>query len=222
MKTVVFSDSHLNLPFDEKKYRFIEAIVKDADKVIINGDFWEGLRISFDQFIDSPYKHLFPILKSKDTVYIYGNHDEEEFSDKRTTLFANHTSESYSFQVNGSRLVFKHGDQYAFVIGKTKSKPPLKGHRKVISNVINATEKVIIRKMGKKALRQVLGRYNSIIKNKVKKELNANDIFVCGHTHLAEFNLKEKFINTGLIKHGLGQYMVIEGTVLKPVEVWYD
>ncbi len=221
MKTLVISDSHLNLPFEEKKFRFLESIIRGSDKVIINGDFWEGFRISFDQFLDSPYKHLFPLLKARNTVYIFGNHDQEDFFDDRATLFADHIAESYTMQVNGSKLIFKHGDQYALIINN-KCKPPLKGHRRVLSNMMNEAEKIIVRKLGKKAMRQVHGRYNTIIKKKIRKELKDGEILVCGHTHMAEFNPKEKFINSGLIKHGLGQYLIVENTTITPKEAWYD
>lgn len=221
MKTVVFSDSHLNLPFEEKKYRFIESIIHDADQVIINGDFWEGFRVSFDQFLDSPYKHLFPLLRSKNTVYIYGNHDQKEFSDHRTSAFATRVAYSHELQVNGSRLILKHGDQYAR-IASDDCTPPLKGHKRIINSVMNATESIIVRKLGKKAMKQVHGRFNTIIKKKIREILKEHEIFVCGHTHMAEFNLPEHFINTGLIKHGLGQYLVIENTTMTPKEEWYE
>ncbi|KKP50689.1 MAG: hypothetical protein UR42_C0024G0015, partial [Candidatus Roizmanbacteria bacterium GW2011_GWA2_33_33] len=50
MNILVFSDTHLYLPFDGKKFNFLKKIISDSDQVIINGDFFDDYMISFDEF----------------------------------------------------------------------------------------------------------------------------------------------------------------------------
>ncbi len=54
MKTLIFSDTHLTNKPDPKRMAFLKKIINEADRVIINGDFWDGVFISFDQFLSSP------------------------------------------------------------------------------------------------------------------------------------------------------------------------
>lgn len=220
MKTLVFSDSHLSLPFDEKKYRFLQSIISDADHVIVNGDLWEGFFMTFSQFVESPYRHLFPLLKKKRTIYIHGNHDDDIFCDERVYRFCDVSTDTHTMQVNGSRLVFKHGDEFAPILENNRSSP-LPPTTQKISRLIQISEQAIVRKLGRKAMSQTHGRFNKMIKKRMKKTLAATDILVCGHTHFSEFSPEKQFINTGLVKYGLGQYMLIEGDRLIPKETWY-
>ena len=52
--------------------------------------------------------------------------------------------------------------------------------------------------------------------------MKENEILIVGHTHAAEFNLKERFVNTGMVKWGIGQYMIIEDGRMTPHEEWYS
>jgi hypothetical protein len=59
MQTLIFSDTLLHQKFDQKKYNFLLKIIKAADQVIINGDFWDSDLSSFDKFVKSRWKQLF-------------------------------------------------------------------------------------------------------------------------------------------------------------------
>jgi predicted MPP superfamily phosphohydrolase len=109
MKILVFSDTHLTHVFEEKKYVFLKKVIESADQVIINGDFWDGYLTSFDAFISSRWNNLFPLLKQKKAVYIFGNHDKACFSDKRTSFFSDIQTKKYSF-VDGMTFYFEHGN----------------------------------------------------------------------------------------------------------------
>ena len=100
MNILVFSDTHLYLPFDGKKFNFLKKIISDSDQVIINGDFFDDYMISFDEFIKSPWNQLFPLLKKKKAIYIFGNHDQEKFSDKRTEQFSDSQKIRYKLIIN--------------------------------------------------------------------------------------------------------------------------
>jgi hypothetical protein len=50
-------------------------------------------------------------LKSKKTVYLYGNHDLQSFCDERTNLFSDTQSHQYKLEINGKTLIFEHGNR---------------------------------------------------------------------------------------------------------------
>src|SRR5689334_5828739 len=98
MKLLIFSDSHLSARFDEAKYNYLRWIITHADKVVINGDFWDRDLTTFDQFVNSDWRKLFPLLLSKATTYIYGNHDWKGYCDERVNLFS--TSQTQALDIN--------------------------------------------------------------------------------------------------------------------------
>lgn len=204
MDILVFSDSHLSLPFEEKKYRFLEGIISRADQVIINGDFWDGYLVSYKQFIESPWRHLFPLLKQKQAIYVFGNHDKKTFADKSLSLFSSFQTQRYELKVKGITYIFEHGHRLAPLGDQDRVLPPNNPIRSTKFN--DKLEKLFIKRTGSK-YQKLLKIYNRRIKKKLKKELKSNQYYVCGHTHSADVDHKNRFINTGVIKHGLAQYM---------------
>ena len=89
MKYLVFSDTHLTPKFDHRKFSVLKEAIDQADRAVICGDFWEGFGNSFDDFVSSKWSEtLFPLLKKKKTVYLYGNHDKKEYANDRVSLFS--------------------------------------------------------------------------------------------------------------------------------------
>ncbi len=43
MRILVISDTHLTHKFDQRKFEYLLSIISQADKVIINGDFWDSV-----------------------------------------------------------------------------------------------------------------------------------------------------------------------------------
>ncbi len=211
MKILIFSDSHLSSKFEEKKLLFLKRIISEADLVVINGDFWEGFVMTFDEFINSQWKELFPLLKAKKAVYLYGNHDKESFSDERRNQFSEIQGYRHELQIGTKTFIIEHGNR---LFPTPDEKNASRENRKRISTFINAMEKHVLKIFGKKYLALILRKSNSIIKKKLIKELGPNQIFICGHTHSAEFNEDGTFINSGFIKHGLAQYItIVDGKV---------
>ncbi len=66
---LIFSDTHLTTKYDRKKFELLSKLIGSSDRVIINGDFYEGYVINFGQFIASPWRNLFPLLKEKKAIY---------------------------------------------------------------------------------------------------------------------------------------------------------
>lgn len=218
MKILVFSDTHLGSSFDEKKFHFLKNLIEKADKVIINGDLWEGYSMSFERFVNSPWKHLFPLLKRKKTIYLFGNHDKKLQSDERVSLFSDTQSNKYVYKPNGIAFVIEHGNRLWNAGDEGKKRDKVVESTTIAVDLI---EHIITRKLGKKMTKFLLQRFNNIIKKKATAELQKNEVFICGHTHLAEYDKKNRFINTGIIRHGLAQYMIIEDGKIKIHEEWY-
>ncbi|OGK18563.1 hypothetical protein A3G67_01820 [Candidatus Roizmanbacteria bacterium RIFCSPLOWO2_12_FULL_40_12] len=210
MKVLVFSDSHLDHNFEPKKLSYLKKLVRSVDQVIINGDFWEGYSITFDQFLSSKWNELFPLLKAKKAVYIFGNHDKKVLADKRMSQFCAQSQLQYKLKTPRYTYVFEHGNRlapYIDDIWNLRTLPP------VTNNLLGELEGTAVRIFGAKALTYLYGRFNKKIKGLLKHELKKNEVFVCGHTHVAEVDLKNQFINDGLIRHGLAHHLIIEDGV---------
>lgn len=218
MKILVISDTHLE-QFDYKKFVFLKKIISGADQVILNGDFWEGQSISLDSFLNSPWKQLFPLLKQKKAIYIYGNHDKEELNHKRTDIFSDIQTNRYSYLNGNITYIFEHGHRLC----------PFPAYRKnslkyfpFLVKLEDDLEKIIIKTFGKSFFKLYCTRFNNKIKRLIKNELLNNQFFICGHTHLPEIDIKNKFANCGFIKYGYASYLMITNGKIKLYEERYD
>lgn len=212
MKSVIFSDTHLTTKFHTKQFLFLKKIITSADQVIIAGDFWEGKRITFDEFLNSKWSTLFPLLKNKKTIYIYGNHDPKRKMDERVKLFSNVQADHYQFKQGNTTFIIKHGHQFKIKFYNLTGL----AHRYPIFNyffmhyVHENAEHFLTKLFGRRILQVLFGNENRKIKKWAAKNLRDNEVLICGHTHASEVNLENRFINTGLIRHGIGQYVLIE------------
>jgi len=109
MKTLIFSDTHLTDKFDKELFDYIAKLVKNADQVVINGDFWDAYITDFDNFCTSEWQKLFPLLKKKKTVYIFGNHDEQKYMDERMNLFSNVQKHVHKIKLKDKYIKIQHG-----------------------------------------------------------------------------------------------------------------
>jgi predicted phosphodiesterase len=223
MKTLIFSDTHFHKAFDEKKYNFLTNIIHDADTIIIAGDFWEGYLMSFSDFLSSEWKRLFPLLKEKNTIYVIGNHDHEALGDRRTGLFSSHQTRQYILSSYKKRFIIEHGDRLAVKLSSiSKIAKTIVTHPLAITFLHTHFESFLINTIGKKFYQKRFYRFNKIIKKRIRRELAVDDFFICGHTHAAELDLQNNFANTGMVRHGLGQYILIENGTVQLKETWYD
>jgi len=204
MTILVFSDTHLTGRFNKKKFLFLSRIINKADKVIVNGDFWDGHLTTFNSFFTSKWSTLFKLLKQKGTIYIYGNHDRKEYSDSRVSSFSTIQSNSYMMKFNSQNYYFEHGNNFLFSIDK---KLRFKSYRlvKILTHIANCFELPI------QHLRIWFG--GIISNNRIKKKRNGetkNGYLICGHTHYPEIDHKNKFLNTGFMKFGIASYLLID------------
>lgn len=212
MKILIFSDTHLTTKFKQKKFNFLKRIIQDSDKVIIAGDFWEGKLITFDEFVNSEWNQLFPILKDKQAVYVFGNHDKKSFSDSRTSDFSDKQTQEYIFKEGKNTYIVRHGDTQKIKYSLIKNVMSITNmsEKFFMKHLHEDLEHIFVKLFGRNMLQLLFKKYNTVIKNSERKNLKENTFFICGHTHAAEIDLHNNFINTGIIRHGLGQYVTVE------------
>lgn len=206
MKTVVLSDTHLSAKFYSKKFDYLKSIIDGADKVVIAGDFWDGFLVSFDQFINSKWQELFPSLLEKQAVYLYGNHDLPEWCDERVSLFSVEHGMDTNLAVEGQAYHVTHGhtvftsfeDKYPILNCKTSLQ---------LGSKIDLIHKFL---WGSNFLKEG-SDINRPMSNWVNKNLEDEQILVTGHSHYPEIDLPNRFVNSGFVGLGYGNYAVIDG-----------
>jgi predicted phosphodiesterase len=218
MRYLVFSDSHLTHHFDTGKFNALKDAISPADRVVINGDFWDGFSTTFEKFVTSPLKDsLFPLLKKKKTVYIYGNHDAKQYTDTRTSLFSDRQVQSYAFESGDITVRCEHGNRLVPLFDEwLHARMPV-----FINTIYSQYEKSMVGLFGKNYLKVAYSRFNTIAKKKSRNELKKNEYLAIGHTHYAEHDPESRFLNSGIIQHNLAQYLYIKDGVITPVEKQY-
>lgn len=222
MKIVVFSDTHLTKIFEPKKYRFLKKIIESSDQVIINGDFWDCWYTDFDRFIHSKWQTLFPLLRDKKAIYIYGNHDPMVKCNHGINLFSIHANDRYSFSSSGQFFVVNHGadlikgkrpwfeEAYYWILDRLNFNLIVK----LFFWLIRLGEMITFKLFGLKIITKtaIAKNHNCLIKQLHQE--GDKDWWIIGDTHLAEIDNQNRFLNTGCIMHGHASYAVIEnGTV---------
>jgi len=205
----VISDTHLTSKFNERKFNKLKSIIESSDLIVLNGDFWDGYATDFEDFYNSKWSALFPLLKSKNTIYIFGNHDKEYFSDDRRKSFCDIATSKYTLEFGGKKLTFEHGDQHVWKIDrKLKISRPIR----ILNSITEFFQSSLINIMGLKGFSILFGGMNEIIKKSILKELAKDQkaYFFFGHVHVAELDLANRFINTGIFNYGYAQYVSID------------
>lgn len=216
-KLAIFSDTHLTRRFDSAQFEFLWQLIGSVDQVIINGDFWDKAGGAFEQFVNSPWKQLFPLLKAKRAVYLFGNHDRPEMSDDRVSLFS--TYQAYECQVKLDNMMLKvtHGHQFA---PSPDVLLPQIFNCRLLLQLGNWLALLRFKLSKGLMLHPFFSVDNWRIKRNTRTQVNG-EVLVCGHSHSAEFNLKQKYINHGVVRWGYGQFLLIENNNLQLVKRRY-
>ncbi|MCA9376947.1 metallophosphoesterase family protein [Candidatus Dojkabacteria bacterium] len=222
MKTLIFSDTHLSHLFDKAKYDYLSEIIDMSDHVIINGDLWEGYFTTFDLFVNSEWRRLFPLLKSKNAVYLHGNHDSpERFDvDERTGYFSVKYGVEHELLLTGKRYVIEHGDR---LLSKNSNgrlrqliKRPTRFHT-YAAHAINALDYISYKGFANCIVTQPL---NNRLKMTASGILD-DAYLVTSHTHYSELDEVSRYINTGANRFGYGNYLLINDEGHELVSVRY-
>lgn len=212
MQTLVFSDTHLSTKFNKKLFNALADLISKSERVIINGDFWEGLAIKFDDFLQSEWKQLFPLLKQKNAVYVYGNHDHQIYSDERVYQFCSQAVTEYHLETPSHKYIFKHGHEFLFPKHsdkclRDKANEAGTRWRRFRLKVAEIVQGVGFGLFGPKVLPAFI---NHIPKDKRDIVAEKEAVLVCGHTHRPYHNKKLKFVDIGFFSYGWANYMEID------------
>lgn len=206
MKVIVISDTHLGRRFSQKRFTGLANAFADSDRVVLNGDFWESTEWSFSDFVNSRWSGLFPILKQKSAIYIYGNHDPENACDDRVNLFSIVQADRYELKIGTSRYHFEHGHMLVPLI--EDKFPAIFKDNKVALNVGKAFEQVGYMTL-RKSYSNLFKSQNNMMKRWGALALPEDTYLVAGHTHLAEVDHKAKYLNSGF-NRVRNQYLCID------------
>ena len=209
MNILVISDLHLDAHFEPDRYKRLSELIAASNQVIICGDFWEGHGMDFDEFLHTQWVELFPLLKSKNSVYVFGNHDRRDRSDNRIFQFCNIATEQYKTIIGRVHYIFEHGNRLSpkidEVLGIRKANP-------LYFAVSEWIQLAFVKLFGIRGFWMMYHGQNEKIKRASFKEFNSlgDYMYVCGHTDCAEIDRKNHFANSGLCKYGFIQYLTIE------------
>jgi predicted phosphodiesterase len=213
MRTIIISDTHLSNRFEEWKFDLLVRALKEADKVVLAGDFWDYLYTSFDSFLKSRWQELFPLLKERHAIYINGNHDPESLRDSRVSLFCDQMMESFCFTSGERAFYVVHGHQ---ILGNLTVRYPQLGKIGFVKMLMKfcgwLTDSLPSKVMGRAYLTRQFLNGNERMKVWQKENLDGKTFLICGHTHRQD--LDSNFANAGMIKNNLAQYLVVEDGVV--------
>ncbi len=205
-KILIFSDTHLTTKLDRKKFLFLRDLILFSDRVIINGDFWDDWFCSFEDFIKSPWKALFPLLLDKNTVYLTGNHDPMK-GKSAVGIFCVQQASDFTLTLGGETYYFEHGfnlahksllfEGYNFILNL---KSPL------VFRLVNLLREVIFAIYPGFFTKSPYAKKKSMGESKT----NGRGWLVTGHTHFAEIAPEIKYANSGAILHKRASYLELD------------
>lgn len=213
MEYLILSDIHLRKGFEKKKMNFLIELIKKYNNIIINGDLYEARYIKPDSLLNGKYKPLLNLLREKDTIYIYGNHDPKDKSDLVAKYISKKQYEYLKIKLGNRCYHIEHGHNLGFGSDNTSDFV-----FRIIDNISYQIQKYF------DFLTHYLGsNWNKIIiKNRRSTRLiNETETLVVGHTHVKCIDLNNKFINGGYIKYGRGSYVVISDSKTELITVKY-
>jgi UDP-2,3-diacylglucosamine pyrophosphatase LpxH len=199
-----------------KKFDYIRSMIQPADRVFILGDFWDGFLTPFDKFLDSGWNKLFPLLRQRQAVYLYGNHDRPQWCDERANLFSVEQTMEYRLQVGDKQLYLTHGHT---VFTSLEDKFPVLNHSLPLR--VGASMDILHKLVWGRRFLNTDSSINNTARKWVAERLPQPEILICGHSHYPEIDLEHRFINTGFIGSGFGNYITIEDDQISAVRQRY-
>jgi len=215
-KILIFADTHLKCKFDKKWFYEILPLIKDADVVIVAGDFWENISCDFDKFRKGEYsKFLFPLLKNK-MYFIHGNNDELYFVHNQDDLRLFSIANSYNLKFKSGNKIFNI--QHGHLLKKKKNHlikatMRIKNYFRRVYSFLKDHERYI-RFIFKFVEAPAILSYKNASKD--EKEIN-----IFGHVHSSKHNTKDNFIILGAFKRGEKRYIWIKNGNLEFVDERY-
>ncbi|MFT7328066.1 MAG: putative phosphodiesterase [Crocinitomicaceae bacterium] len=220
--TIILSDLHIGDNIHFKRLAAFLEIFENFDRIILNGDFLDDLW-SYDKTVTSEWSSLFDLLKRKEVIYLFGNHDRDTPELRAATSdFIDVYADTYNIPVGNLELVIKHGhtiyprpDGILYEKKKTTFGKWIQKTVKILWYSVYPfvlTFRFLIEKNQgtlSKIQRNVVKVQNDRMKEYAKKHLEPHQILVCGHSHLSEFSPELQFINAGANSYERVEYLSI-------------
>ncbi|HRN86174.1 MAG TPA: metallophosphoesterase family protein [Candidatus Dojkabacteria bacterium] len=213
--TIIISDTHITGVFHKKRYDYLENLISRCDRLIFNGDLWSYYSLTLDDVFKSKWTGLFPLMKSKKCIFIYGNHDRKEWCDDRIFQFCDEAHNEYHYKEEGVDLLITHG--HLLANDSITNETYIKFNRLVNNfNKLNQSyrfyfflQKSLLFLMGESKYAQLFKKLNDPHIN-YAKGLPDKTILVAAHTHSPAFMPEKKYINVGFINFGLSFFLHID------------
>jgi predicted phosphodiesterase len=222
MRRLIFSDNHLTDEFDAALCNYITKLTNSVDQVIINGDFWDGYVVSFEKFVNSRWQVLFPLLKKKKTIYLYGNHDRQEFMDERVKLFSVRQLNEHQFTAGARKVIVTHGHQVAPEFDGVFPRITKK-FRWLYPSIFKLSRSPSLAGRLYRSIKIRHYRYNM---RRLQQYAQANfgeaELLITGHSHIQVDNRRHGFINLGEFGRGWARYALIDGSKISVREENYE
>lgn len=212
MKTLVLSDTHLTHRFNRQQFDYIAKLVNQVDQVVLNGDFWDCYLTTFKLFIDSEWQQLFELLKTKKTIYLYGNHDPAHTMDERVERFSDVQGERYSIQLSsGTEVIIEHGDLITPEFDAQYPRLTRRFHFMYYPYLKMQSRRTVLGKIARalrdRRYRRMLGE----VRQYAQSALAADQLLICGHVHMhADERDTNRFICLGPFWNGVARYAIID------------
>jgi len=218
---VALSDTHLTHRFfSSKKFHYLSNVIQRADQIVIVGDFWDGRRCTFNQFIRSRWRGLFPMLKSRNSIYLYGNNDPKELCSQEVNLFSVQQAESLDLQIGTLNLHFEHGhriapnpidEKYPWIM-----EIPGMGYADYLFNELIPTSL-----FGERWINLRGAPAAKLLRARARNFAAQGQWLICGHSHITELDPNIRYANCGFFGMGYAQYLKIGRYSIGPVNGRY-
>lgn len=226
--TIIFSDHHLGNNIHHKRLARFMSVCKKFDRIVLNGDFLDDFW-KFKETLASDWKPFFELLKHKEVIYLFGNHDRDS-QDLRaaTSEIIDYYADTYYLPVGDHELVIRHGHRIYprpdDIFYKEKNTQSGKVSQKTIRKIwrfiypIMLAIRYFIERFPKtlaRLQRPIVKPQNERMKKYAQDHLESHQILVCGHSHYAEFSPDQQFINCGANSYGRVEYLSVINDTLK-------
>ena len=203
-KLLVFSDTHLTPLPDQRKLDFLLRIINDADQVVINGDFWDVCLTDFSSFVNASFwQPLFRLLKEKEAIYLYGNHDPEAAQGKAHP-FSSTQQSSFELNQSGQDFHIEHGNRLAPELDELH--PWLPTWARALGTHL---DNFLTQMLGTVYLRRS-ATLNEQMKAWQRENLPPETYLVCRHSHFGELSRQPRYANSGSVRGSRASYLVIQ------------
>ncbi|GAB4218741.1 MAG: hypothetical protein Fur009_1280 [Candidatus Microgenomates bacterium] len=213
MLYLIISDLHLKYFDLNNKINYLKNLFSSFENIIIVGDLFEGYYWSFQETVKKFY-FLFEILKSKNSIYLLGNHDEIVEKDiDLAKIFFKFVGYEYFLKLDNNKkiLLFHSHKIFPAIDSYLKTRYLPKYITSFFLNLIGYYKK------HKQRAEFYLNNKNVLIENDTKKLLkkidkkfpNRDFWIITGHTHNPVILKEKKYANCGFVDFGFSSYIVI-------------